>query len=286
MTAVLPLFRSLGLVAVLSTSLWSTTGWTQAQTQPHLDVPYVPTPQVVVDNMLKLADVQANDYLIDLGSGDGRIPITAAREFGTRGMGVDLNPVRVRESVENARKANVIDKVEFREQNLFDTKISDATVLTMYLLPRVNLELRPRLLSELRPGTRVVSHDFDMADWQPDQHIKVPDDGSDLYLWIIPAQVDGQWRLRQNGPQGAQEWTLDLKQHFQEISGTATGPNGRTAAITGGRLKGDQITFALGEGQAGQPGGTGLQFTGQVKGDGMQGKVGTGGQAAWTATRN
>jgi hypothetical protein len=201
-------------------------------------------------------------------------------------MGVDLNPVRVRESLENARKANVTDKVEFREQNLFDTKISDATVLTMYLLPRVNLELRPRLLSELKPGTRVVSHDFDMADWQPDQHIKVPDDGSDLYLWIIPAQVEGRWRLRQNGPQGEQGWTLDLKQHFQEISGMATGPGGRTAAITGGRLQGDQITFALGEGQAGQPGGAGLQFTGQVNGNAMQGKVDTSGQAAWTATRN
>jgi hypothetical protein len=157
---------------------------TQAITPESLDVPYVPTPQSVVDKMLDIAKVTGEDYLIDLGSGDGRIPIAAAKRFGTKGMGVEIDPVRVQEAKTNAVNARVADKVEFKKQDLFETDLSQATVLTMYLLPRVNLQLRPRILNKLKPGTRVVSHSFDMGDWKPDQKIIV--DGRPIYLWIVP----------------------------------------------------------------------------------------------------
>lgn len=157
---------------------------TQTLTPDSLDVPYVPTPQSVVDKMLEIAKVTGDDYLIDLGSGDGRIPIAAAKRFGAKGMGVEIDAVRVQEAKTNAVNAGVEDKVEFRKQDLFETDLSNATVLTMYLLPRVNLQLRPRLLTQLKPGTRVVSHNFAMGDWRPDQKIKV--DGRTIYLWIVP----------------------------------------------------------------------------------------------------
>jgi SAM-dependent methyltransferase len=149
-----------------------------------LDVPYVATPQVVVDKMLELANVTKDDYLIDLGCGDGRIPITAAKQFGTRGMGVDIDPARIYQADVNAVNARVRDKVEFKQQDLLQTDLSKATVLTMYLLPRINLELRPRILSQLKPGTRVVSHSFGMGDWKPDKKIIVED--HTIYLWIVP----------------------------------------------------------------------------------------------------
>jgi hypothetical protein len=149
-----------------------------------LNVPYVPTPQAVVDKMLEIANVTGSDYVIDLGSGDGRIPITAAKRFGSKAMGVDIDPIRIQEAKVNAVNARVSDKVEFKEQDLFKTDFSKATVLTMYLLPRINMELRPRILSELKPGTRVVSHSFDMGDWKPDRKVVV--DGRTIYLWIVP----------------------------------------------------------------------------------------------------
>lgn len=148
----------------------------------ELDVPYVPTPQTVVDKMLEMAEVKSGDVLIDLGSGDGRIPITAAQKYGVTALGVDLNPVRVNEAKANAERAGVADKVAFREEDLFKTDLSKATVITMYLLSRVNMELRPALM-KLKPGTRIVSHAFNMGDWQPDKSVKV--DGRDVYLWIV-----------------------------------------------------------------------------------------------------
>src|SRR4051812_33432402 len=158
-------------------------------------VPYVPTPQVVVDRMLEIGKVSPKDYLIDLGSGDGRIVVTAAERHGARGFGVDLNPSRIAEANANARKAAVTDKGNFYQQDLFETDLSRATVITMYLLPRVNLALRPKLL-ELRPGTRIVSHDFSMDDWKPEHHEEVEAKDkyggsggrSDIYLWIVPAK--------------------------------------------------------------------------------------------------
>ncbi|HSV28277.1 MAG TPA: methyltransferase domain-containing protein, partial [Candidatus Omnitrophota bacterium] len=151
------------------------------------EVPYVPTPDEVVQSMLTLAGVGPDDYVVDLGSGDGRIVVAAARDFGAQGIGVDKNPVRIREANANAAEANVTDRVRFVEGDLFDADISKATVVTMYLLPEVNLAMRPRILGELKPGTRVVSHDFDMGDWRPDKRMKVPDEGSDVYLWVVPA---------------------------------------------------------------------------------------------------
>jgi hypothetical protein len=154
------------------------------------EVPYVPTNDKVVEEMLKVAKVGKNDVLYDLGSGDGRIPITAARKFGTRGVGVDIDPDRVKEARENATKAGVADKVKFMQQDLFETDIKEATVVTLYLLPEVNLRLRPKLLAELKPGTRVVSHNYDMGDWKPAKSltVKLPDGDHYVYFWVVPAK--------------------------------------------------------------------------------------------------
>jgi trans-aconitate methyltransferase len=152
------------------------------------EVPFVPTHEKVVDEMLKVAKVGKNDVLYDLGSGDGRIPITAAKRWGTRGVGVDIDPKRIEEARENATKAGVADKVKFMQQDLFETNIKDATVVTLYLLPDVNLRLRPKLLADLKPGTRVVSHNYDMGDWKPQQTItvKLPDGEHTVYYWVVP----------------------------------------------------------------------------------------------------
>ena len=154
----------------------------------ELDVPYVPTPQTVVDEMLAMAEVTGNDVLYDLGSGDGRIPITAAKKFGTRGVGIDLNPVRVREANENAKEAGVTDKVRFTEGDLFQQDFNEATVVTLYLLPDVNIKLRPKLLA-MKPGTRVVSHNYNMGDWDPEKMktMKTPDGVEHhIYFWRVP----------------------------------------------------------------------------------------------------
>jgi SAM-dependent methyltransferase len=155
-------------------------------------VPYVPTPERVVEEMLKMAAVKADDVVYDLGCGDGRIVITAARQFGARGVGVDIDPERIRESNANARTAGVTHRVRFVQQDLFKTNLRQATVVTLYLLPEVNLRLRPKLLRELRPGTRVVSHDFDMGDWKPKKSSLVPADRRNhaIYFWTIPPRTD------------------------------------------------------------------------------------------------
>lgn len=154
------------------------------------DVPYVPTPQNVVDEMLTLANVTKDDVVYDLGCGDGRLVITAVKKFGAnRGFGVDIDPKRIEESNANAKAAGVTDRVTFAVQDLFQTDFSPATVVTLYLLPEVNLRLRPKLLSDLKPGTRVVSHSFDMGDWKPDKAITVQPGGQRLYLWTIPAKT-------------------------------------------------------------------------------------------------
>jgi ubiquinone/menaquinone biosynthesis C-methylase UbiE len=148
------------------------------------DVPYVPTPQLVVDEMLALAGVKPGDVLYDLGSGDGRIVVTAAKNLGVRGVGIDINPERIQEAEANARAAGVQDLTEFREEDLFKADFSEATVVTMYLLPSVNDRLKPKLLRELKPGTRIVSHAFDIDGWEPERVVEV--DGRTLYLWIVP----------------------------------------------------------------------------------------------------
>jgi SAM-dependent methyltransferase len=193
-----------------------------------LEVPYVPTPPAVVEAMLDMADVQKGEYLIDLGSGDGRIPIAAAKR-GARAFGVDLDPQRVSEAIAKARFEGV-QGVRFRRQDLFATPIREADVVTLYLLRSLNLRLRPRLLTELRPGTRVVSHGFDMGDWRPDRHATVG--GANIYLWTIPAPVAGRWRDAASGT------VLTLDQRFQEVSGTLA-----AAAIAEASLSGDRLRF-------------------------------------------
>jgi 2-polyprenyl-3-methyl-5-hydroxy-6-metoxy-1,4-benzoquinol methylase len=158
---------------------------TPTQTQERqLDVPYVPTPTAVVNEMLRIGKVTKNDVLYDLGSGDGRIVITAAKKFGTRGFGIDLDPQRVKEANQNAQQAGVSNLVQFRQQDLFQADLSNATVVTLYLLPEVNLKLRSKLISELKPGTRIVSHAFDMGDWKPEQVVEV--NGNTIYYWTVP----------------------------------------------------------------------------------------------------
>ena len=155
-----------------------------AHQEPSRDVPYVPTPQIVVDKMLDIAAVTKDDVVYDLGSGDGRIVITAAKKYGVRGVGVDIDPVRVKEANANAVLAGVADRVKFFEQDLFKTDLKEASVVTLYLLPEVNLRLRPKLWKELKPGTRIVSHAFDMGDWVPEKTVQV--EGRTIYYWVVP----------------------------------------------------------------------------------------------------
>ena len=212
-------------------------------------VPYVPTPQVVVDRMLEIAKVSGQDYLIDLGSGDGRIVVTAALKYGTRGVGVDLNPVRIAEANDNAQKAGVTEKVAFQRRDLFETDLSQASVITMYLLPRVNEALRPKLL-DLKPGTRIVSHDFSMGDWQAEHHEQVESKDkyagaggvSDIYLWIIPAKVAGTWKseVQVRGKPVPYEFTL--QQEFQKVTGVAR-IAGKQVNLDNVKLAGDALSF-------------------------------------------
>ena len=183
-----------GCTPQAQTNAQSTQAVPSVQTpQREPDVVYVPTPQEVVDKMLALAKVTKDDIIYDLGSGDGRIPITAAQKFGTKGVGIDINPERIQEANANAQKAGVTERVKFLNQDLFSSNFSEATVVTLYLLPELNVKLRPQLFKQLKPGTRVVSHDFDMGDWKPDQVVQTQD-GSNVYLWTIPEEVPANLR--------------------------------------------------------------------------------------------
>jgi predicted O-methyltransferase YrrM len=183
---------TLALLITITALALSAPAQSTTETKP-LDVPYVPTHEKVVAEMLRVANVRKDDVLYDLGSGDGRIVITAARQFGTRGTGIDIDPARVRDAHENARRAGVADKVKFVQGDIFDARISDATVVTLYLLPAVNMRLRPKLLSELRPGTRIVSHNYDMGDWAPEETIRVKTPAGDhtVYYWVVPRRAAG-----------------------------------------------------------------------------------------------
>lgn len=235
----------------------------------QLDVPYVPTPQAVVDRMLELAQLGPDDYLIDLGSGDGRIPIAAAKRYGVRGLGVDLDPARVREADENARAAGVTARVAFRQQDLFETAIEDATVVTMYLLPVVNLKLRPRLLYELRPGARIVSHSFRLGEWEADHFEEIEE--SDIFLWIVPAKVEGRWRF-----DGPHPFTIELTQSFQKIAGTAIA-GGRSTPLADPVLRGAQLSFEF----------EGRRYAGRVDGFViLPDPAVAGAETGWRAVRN
>ncbi|MEL7834344.1 class I SAM-dependent methyltransferase [Fodinibius sp. Rm-B-1B1-1] len=227
-----------------------------------LDVPYVPTPQNVVERMLDLAEVESSDYVIDLGSGDGRIVIAAASR-GANGHGIDLDPERIAEARENASKQGVDDRIMFMEEDIFDTEFSEASVITMYLLPSVNKKLRPKLLNDLQPGTEVVSHSFDMGSWQADKEVVVKKDGRshDIYYWIIPAKAEGNWNWSFNDKQ----FTLTVNQRFQEISAKLTDGSNSFFDIHKTELKGKRITIRASNGDQN------FIFSGRIEGDQIYG---------------
>jgi len=236
--------------------------------QDGKDVVWVPTPQSLVDRMLSIAKVRPDDYLIDLGSGDGRTVITAAKR-GTRALGIEYNPDMVKLAQSNARKAGVAGKAQFRHADLFETDLSEATVITMFLLPEINMKLRPRLL-KLKPATRIVSNSFRMENWKPDATTTARKDCESYctaYLWIVPARVAGTW----NTPQG----TLTLKQRFQYITGKLQGSE--PAVVAKGKLNGDLITFVTGQ----------TRYEGRVNGNTIKGTAtANGGTTKWIATKS
>ncbi len=240
--------------------------------EPHVgqagkDVIWVPTPQALVDKMLDMAKVTPNDFVMDLGSGDGRTVITAAKR-GARAMGIEYNPDMVALSKKNAAAAGVSDRATFVKADLFETDLSKATVITMFLLPDINLKLRPKILN-LKPGTRIVSNSFTMGDWEADETATVEDPGASYWktalFWIVPAKVEGTWKL----PQGE----LQLKQNYQMVSGTLR--NGERLSPISGKLRGDQITFTAGS----------AQYSGRVNGDSMTGTMQGGSGGNWNANR-
>jgi hypothetical protein len=230
--------------------------------QQGKDVVWVPTPDALVERMLDLAQVTSTDYVIDLGSGDGRTVIAAAKR-GARAHGIEYNENMVALAIDAARRDGVSDRATFEKADLFQSDFSKASVITMFLLSQINLKLRPILL-DLAPGTRIVSNTFKMAEWEPDETSTIGDCASwcDAHLWIVPAKVDGTWQL------GGRD--LVLSQQFQRISGTVIG-----MAITDGRVRGDEISFSVGE----------ARYTGKVKGNTMEGTITNGPAATWEATR-
>ena len=290
-------FERLSLPILLIVSVWISciAGYSQER-EP--DVRYVPTPEGVVVEMLKMAQVTRDDMVYDLGCGDGRIVITAAKVFGARGVGIDIDPVRIQESNENARKAGVTDRVKFIEQDLFKTDISQATVVTFYLLPELNLRLRPKLFRELRPGTRIVSHEFDMEDWKPDNMETVRNvklyykstptvKDTNYYFWIIPADVAGTWHWTLTTSTGTGDYVLRLDQRFQEISGHVTA-KGQEIPVGNARLTGDQLSFTFRDKTDSQN--TMMRLKGRIRRDTIQGNVEIQdgplkGSYPWTATR-
>lgn len=258
----------------------------------ELDTPYVPTPQVVVDRMLDLAQLKAGEMVIDLGSGDGRIMIEAATRYGARGFGVEIDPLLVKRSNENALRAGVADRVKFLQQDLFKTDFHEANVLTLYLLPDVNLALRPKILAELKAGARVVSHDYNMGDWRPDaeETIPAPDKKvgarkeSQVYLWTVPAKVDGDWKFELSGGVKSRRTRLSLKQKYQMVSGTVELTGQGDVPLSGGKLRGNELRLTLPPGAVDRGP---VEMVGRVNGDTLAGTLRKGGRdiANWSARR-
>ena len=265
----LTLFLSLAATAVLAQDKPAGQEFQPEVGQSGKDVVWVPTPQALVDKMLDLGRVTAADYVIDLGSGDGRTVITAAKR-GARALGIEYNPDMVALSQRNAAKEGVTGKATFAKADLFESDFSQATVITMFLLPDINLKLRPKIL-DLKPGTRIVSNSFTMGEWQHDRSVQATESEGcqsycTAYLWIVPAKVEGSWKL----PQGE----LTLKQSFQMITGTLKA-DGKETAIKG-RITGDQISFKAGD----------AQYSGRVGADGIKGTVkASSGTTDWTARK-
>lgn len=252
-TVLTSFLASLFFAVVLSAQAQTATSEFKPQVgQAGKDVIWVPTPKSLVEKMLKMAAVKPTDIVFDLGSGDGITVITAAKQFGVHATGIEYNPDMVELARRNAQREGVSDKAEFIRGDIFATDFSKATVLTMYLLPYLNLKLRPTILN-MKPGTRVVSHAFTMDDWAPDQTDST--EGRTAYLWIVPAKVEGKWNIG-NG-------SVEFKQKFQDIHGTYTNADGMTWRLTNTSLRGDQISFSAGT----------ATYTGRVSGPVMQGSM-------------
>ncbi len=246
--------------------------------QPGKDVVWVPTPEELVRKMLDMAHVKPGEFVMDLGSGDGRIAIAAARDFGARAVGIEYNPDMVALSQRNAKAAGVADKVKFVKADLFETDLSRADVITMYLLPRINLQLRPKLLA-LKPGTRIVSHAFDLGDWKSDDDAVI--EGREAFLWIVPAKIGGAWRLAFPADAGREPVTLALTQNYQLFWGSAQ-RGGESMELIKPWLAGADIRFHLPE-----AGGVTQEYTGRVNGERMEGTLrgADGRPVQWVARR-
>jgi len=270
-------------------ALFATTAFGQAADKTPVNAgPYVPSPTSVVADMLTLAEVGPQDFVIDLGSGDGRIVLTAAKVFGARGFGVDINEKLVKEANESARIQGIADRANFTIQDLFKTDIRKATVLTMYLLPNTVNMLKDKLLTELSPGARIISHDYPLAGWIPEKYVQM--DLEDkviisgvtttlIYLYVVPAKAEGAWSAKFPASLSKDPVRLTLKQQITRISGAAR-IGGREVLLEEGRLRGERLSFKL------ALNGKMWDFTGTVKGNTMEGTVadtGGGTKAAWSA---
>jgi SAM-dependent methyltransferase len=256
------------------------------ETKPKLDVPYEPTAYEIVEEMLNLADVHREDLVYDLGCGDGRIVIMAAKERGAKGVGVDIDPERIKESVENARQAGVENQVTFLQQDLFKTDFRDGTVVMLYLWPEVNLRLRPKLFTDLKPGTRVVSHSHTMGDWKPDRTSEVLK--HNLHFWVIPANVTGTWSWPMRANKKRMRAVLHLNQHFQEISGSLT-IGSSTVPLANATVRGRDVRFSVESAIDGRK--MTIEFDGRANGDAIRGKMvlsggGSRSTAPWQARRD
>jgi 2-polyprenyl-3-methyl-5-hydroxy-6-metoxy-1,4-benzoquinol methylase len=264
-----------------------------ALAQDFGDTPYVQTPMNVVERMLQMAKVSSRDYVIDLGSGDGRMVLTAVKKYGARGFGVDLDRRLVELANRTAAKTGVADRAAFYERDLYETDFSAATVMTIYLLPEVNQMVRPKLLATLKPGTRVITHDYDMGEWQPDEQIVIDapdkpvgrDKKSKIFFWLIPANAAGKWRweLPQAGRNAVFE--LSVAQNFQMLTANAT-LDGRALTVANPRLAGDQISFELQD----AVGSARYEFSGRIVAHNLSGGVKVVGATAqrqlqWEAAR-
>lgn len=241
------------------------------------DIHYVPTPQQLVDVMLQMAEVKKGELLYDLGSGDGRLVITAAKNHGARAIGIDIDPQRIAEAQHNAAAAKVEDKVEFRRADLFTSNFKDADVITLYLLDSLNQRLRPQIFAQVRPGTRIVSHAFSMGDWEPDSERSVKINGSEYtaYFWTVPANMSGRWKISTKQKDKGIPDAVLVEQTFQKIS---VRPANGGEPIAEGRLSGNEFTLTM------KKTGGATSFTGTVEGNTIKASAASGG-AAWTAER-
>ncbi len=249
------------------------------------DVPFIPTPDKDVLEILKLANVDRNDVVYDLGCGDGRIVIAAAQHFGATGVGVDIDPQCIKNAADGAARAGVSDRARFIQEDLYKTSIGDATVVTLFLLPGINEMLRPKLFKELRPGTRIVSYMHDMADWKPDRTVRT--DNAPIYCWVIPADIDGKWNLRIGGPLEGRRYTLSLDQVFQAFQGSIRNETTKMPLSTTA-LTGEHIEFSCADRVQGER--AVIQFRGRVDRQTMTGtaEINGGpnkGTYTWTASR-